>query len=68
MAFGGRFAVIRPAPERRLVNLPVALRGLADYVLTGEATTYDVAYALASIIDVIENVQREPERPDTTLH
>lgn len=68
MALGGRFAVIRPAPERRLENLPVALRGLADYVLTGEATTYDVAYALASIIDVVEHVQREPEQPDTTRH
>ena len=67
-AHANRVGDVYPTPERLLWNLPVVLRGLCDHVLTGEATVNDVAYALASIIDVIENVQRESERPDTTLH
>ncbi len=55
-AHANREGEIYPTPERLLVNLPVVLRGLCDHVLTGEATTYDVGYALASIIDAIENV------------
>jgi len=38
-----------------LENLPVVLRGVCDYVLSGEAKVLDVAYALASLIDAIEN-------------
>jgi hypothetical protein len=51
-----------PTPERLLENLPVVLRGLCDYVLTGEATAYDVARALGSIIDVIEHSKDESSR------
>ena len=57
---------IYPTPERLLTNLPVVRRGLCDHVLTRAATVDDVACALAAIIEVIENVQREAEQPDTT--
>ena len=67
-AHANRVGEVYPTSERLLANLSVVLRGLCDHVLTGEATVDDVAYALASIIDVIENVQRESEKPDTTLH
>ena len=30
-----------PTPQQLIENLPVVLRGLCDYVLTGEATAYD---------------------------
>jgi hypothetical protein len=46
-----------PTPERLLENLPVILRGLCDYTLSGQATALDIARALASVIDVVENVQ-----------
>ena len=38
-----------------LENLPVVLRGVCDYVLSGEAEVLDVAYALASLVDAIEH-------------
>jgi hypothetical protein len=57
-----------PTPERLLENLPVVLRGLCDYVLSGEANTYDVAYALASVIDVIENTKGALSRLDQKAH
>ena len=38
-----------------LENLPVVLRGVCDYVLSGEAKVLDVAYALASLVDAIEH-------------
>lgn len=57
-----------PTPERLLANLPEVLRALCDHVLTGDATIHGVAYALASLIDAIENVRREYEQLDTTLH
>lgn len=43
-----------PTPEQLLVNLPVALRALADYLLSGQATALDAAYRLASIIDAVD--------------
>ena len=49
-------------PQQLIENLPVVLRGLCDYVLTGEATAYDIARALASIIDVIEQAKNESPR------
>jgi hypothetical protein len=38
------------------INLPVVLRGICDFALTNEATKEEIARALASVIDVIENV------------
>lgn len=53
-----------PTAEVLLGNLPKVLRVLCDHVLTGQATPLDVAYRLASIIDVIENVAPDPTRTD----
>jgi hypothetical protein len=44
------------------------LRGLCDYVLSGEANTYDVAYALGSVIDAIEHVKDAATRPVQKTH
>ncbi len=41
--------------EQLLARLPERLRALADLVLSGKAQTGDVAYALAALIDSIEN-------------
>jgi len=46
-----------PSSEKLLEKLPVILRGLCDYTLSGQATALDIARALASVIDVVENVQ-----------
>ena len=46
--------------ETLLANLPVVLRALCDYLLSGEATALDVAYRLASIIDAIEGCRDQP--------
>ena len=55
-----------PTAEVLLGNLPVALRALCDYVLSGEATALDVAYRLASLIDAIEGSQGQPAPPRRT--
>jgi hypothetical protein len=52
-----------PTAEVLLGNLPVVLRALCDHLLSGEATALDVAYRVASIIDVVENVATDPTRP-----
>jgi DUF1680 family protein len=52
-----------PTAEVLLGNLPVVLRALCDYVLTGEATALDVAYRLASIIDVVDGALDSPVPP-----
>ena len=52
-----------PTAEVLLGNLPVVLRALCDYVLTGEATALDVAYRLASIIDVVDGALDPPVPP-----
>lgn len=39
-----------------LNNLPILLRGVCDIVLSGETLAMSIARALASIIDVVENV------------
>ena len=41
--------------EQLLARLPERLRTLADYVLSGKANAGDVAYAVAALIDSIEN-------------
>lgn len=53
-----------PTAEVLLGNLPKVLRVLCDHVLTGQATPLDVAYRLASLIDVVENVAPDPSRSD----
>lgn len=49
-----------PTAEVLLGNLPVVLRALCDHILAGQATALDVAYRLASIIEVIEGSQTAP--------
>ena len=41
--------------EQLLERLPERLRTLADLILSGKAQTGDVAYAVAALIDSIEN-------------
>lgn len=41
--------------EQLLERLPERLRALADLILSGKAQTGDVAYAVAALIDSIEN-------------
>ena len=55
-----------PTGEQLLGNLPTVLRALCDHVLTGQATALDVAYRLASLIDVVENVAPDPTRSDVS--
>ena len=64
MVRGHRAGEEYPTAEVLLANLPVVLRALCDYLLTGEVTALDMAYRLASIIDVVENVAPDPTRPD----
>ncbi|MDG4551725.1 MAG: hypothetical protein P9G45_15095 [Candidatus Contendobacter sp.] len=49
-----------PTAEVLLGNLPKVLHALCDHLLSGEATTLDVAYRLASLIDAIEGCQGNP--------
>jgi hypothetical protein len=46
--------------EQLLERLPERLRALADHVLSGKARTGDVAYAVAALIDTIENAPADP--------
>jgi hypothetical protein len=49
-----------PTAEVLLGNLPLVLRALCDHLLSGEATALDVAYRLASIIDVVDGALDPP--------
>ena len=42
-----------PTAEVLLGNLPVVLHALCDHGLSGEATALDVAYRIASLIDIV---------------
>ena len=70
MARAHRQSEAYPTPERLLENLPVVMRGLCDYVLSGEADAYHIAYAIASLIEVIEHVRETPpnESPPGCAH
>ena len=57
-----------PTPERLLENLPVVLRALCDHVLSGEADVFHTAYAIASLIEVIEHTRAEATHPDSSQH
>ena len=57
-----------PTPEELLRNPPVVMRGLCDYVLSGEADAYHIAYAIASLIEVIEQVRAETNYSDSSKH
>lgn len=53
-----------PAPEQLLTNLPLVLRALVDYLLSGEATALAAAYRLASVIEAVEGAVAPPSSPD----
>ena len=60
-----------PDAQRLLENLPVLLRGLCDFVLTGKATAYEVARVLAALIDAVDHVQEATEtipKPEQRRH
>ncbi len=48
-----------PDSQMLLTNLPVLLRGLCDFTLTEDSTKIEIARALVSVIDAVENVERE---------
>lgn len=48
--------------EQLLARLPERLRALADHVLSGQAKTGDVAYAVAALIDSVENAPTRDRR------
>ena len=48
-----------PDSQEMLQNLPVVLRGLCDFVLTEDSTKFEIARALASVIDAVENIRYE---------
>ena len=57
-----------PTSEELLRNLPVVMRGLCDYVLSGEADAYHIAYAIASLIEVVEHTKAEAAPSDISKH
>lgn len=57
-----------PTPEELLRNLPRMLRGICDFVLSGEADAYHIAYAIASLIEVIEHVGAKTDSPGSSRH
>ena len=48
--------------EQLLARLPERLRALADHVLSGQAKTGEVAYAVAALIDSVENAPARDRR------
>lgn len=54
-AHAHRQGIPYPTGEQALQNLPTLLRALCDYALSGKASTGELAYGLASMIDAIEN-------------
>lgn len=56
-----------PTTKTLLNNLPIVLRALCDHVLTGQATAFDVAYRLASVIDAVENATPDPTLPPASI-
>ena len=57
-----------PTSEALLRNLPRMLRGISDFVLSGEADAFHTAYAVASLIEVIEHVGAEAAPSDISKH
>ena len=60
-----------PTDAELLRNLPLMLRAVADRALSGEATAEEIAYSLASLIDVLDHrIDESPlvRPPDAALH
>ena len=54
-AHASRQGIPYESREQLLARLPERLRALSDLVLGGKMNAGDVAYALAALIDIIEN-------------
>ena len=57
LAHAHRQGVPYETGERLLEQLPERLRALADLVLSGKMSAEEIAYALAVLIDSIENAR-----------
>ena len=57
-----------PHPRDAIAESLVVLCGLCDHVLSDEADVYHTAYVIASLIDVLENVQGISSKLDQQLH
>ena len=55
LAHANRQGIPYDSSGRLLRKLPEMMRALCDQVLGGKMTAGDVAYALAALIDMIEN-------------
>ena len=67
MVRGRRAGEDYPTAEVLLGNLPLVLRALCDYLLSGQATALDAAYRVASIVDVVDGTL-EPPGSSSTRH
>jgi hypothetical protein len=67
-AHANRVGEPSPDAQRLLENLPVLLRAVCDYILSGEADVISVAQSLASVIDVIEHAEEPPSAPASQWH
>jgi len=54
-ARANRTTEIYPTNQMLLHNLPILLRVLCDFILTENSTRIEMARALASVIDAVEN-------------
>ena len=54
-AHANRQGIPYPTGDQLLENLPTLLRALCDFALSGKASTGELAYGMASIIDAIES-------------
>lgn len=61
-AHANRQGILYENREQLLQRLPERLRALADLVLSGKAQTGDVAYAVAALIDSVENALTDARR------
>jgi hypothetical protein len=54
--------------EQLLKRLPPRLHTLADLILGGKMNARDMAYAVAALIDLIENAPAESDMPSRHRH
>ena len=62
-----RTGEVYPTPEQLLKNMPVVLRALCDYLLSGQATALETTYRIASLIEALEHCQC-PDEPPQRMH
>ena len=57
-----------PTSKERRRNLPRMQRAISNFVLSGEADALHTAYAIASLIEVTEQVKAELAKSDPNQH